>query len=89
MRLNKRLQQTALRAHKIEAILKAGISLTAFLIYRCAATEAQAVGPPSALCPHDAMLFVAQEAHTGSICLPTCGAFVVHFLHGTPIQEET
>jgi len=38
------LQRTALGAHKIVAFLKPGISPTAFLIYRCAAAEAQGVG---------------------------------------------
>jgi len=42
---NTGLQRTALRAHKIAAILKVGISSTAFPIYECAAAEAQAVGP--------------------------------------------
>jgi hypothetical protein len=43
---DERLQRTALCADKIAAILSAGIGPTAFLIYRCAAAEAQAVGPP-------------------------------------------
>jgi hypothetical protein len=38
------LQRTALCAHGIDAILKAGISPTALAIYRRAAAEAQAVG---------------------------------------------
>jgi len=40
---NKGLQRTALCAREIRAFLKAGISPTAFLIYECAAAEAQAV----------------------------------------------
>jgi hypothetical protein len=38
------MQRTALCARKIEAILKSGISPTAFPIYECAAADAQAVG---------------------------------------------
>jgi hypothetical protein len=45
MRPNKGMQRTALCAHKIAAILKAGFSPTAFPIYRCAAADAQAVSP--------------------------------------------
>jgi len=40
------MQRTALRARKIVAFLKAGISPTAFPIYQCAAADAQTVGPP-------------------------------------------
>ena len=47
LRPNKGLQRTALCAHKIAAILKAGIRPTAFPIYECAAAEAQTVGPLS------------------------------------------
>jgi hypothetical protein len=43
MRPNTGMQRTALCAHKIAAILKAGISPTALPIYQCAAAEAQAV----------------------------------------------
>jgi hypothetical protein len=41
---NTGMQRTALRARKIVAFLKAGIDPTAFLIYRCAAADAQPVG---------------------------------------------
>jgi hypothetical protein len=41
------LQLTALCAREIVAFLKAGISLLVVPIYRCAAAEAQDVGPQS------------------------------------------
>ncbi len=39
------MQRTALRARKIIAFLKVGISPTVLPIYGCAAADAQAVGP--------------------------------------------
>jgi hypothetical protein len=39
------MQRTALRARKIGAFLKAGISPTVVTIYQCAAADAQAVSP--------------------------------------------
>jgi hypothetical protein len=38
------MQRTALRARKIGAFLKVGISATAVPIYECAAADAQTVG---------------------------------------------
>src|SRR5262245_18223283 len=40
------VRRTALGAHKIGTILRAGIGLLVFPIYGCAAPEAQAVCPP-------------------------------------------
>jgi len=38
------MQRTALGAREIAPFLKAGISLNAFPVYRCAAADAQPVG---------------------------------------------
>jgi hypothetical protein len=43
---NTGMQRTALRAHKIGAFLKVGVSPSAVPIYQCAAADAQTVGPP-------------------------------------------
>jgi hypothetical protein len=48
-RPNTGMQRTALCARKIAAFLKSGIGSRPVPIYRCAAADAQPVGPPSTL----------------------------------------
>jgi hypothetical protein len=66
------MQRTALCARKIVAFLNAGISPTVIPIYRCAAADAQPVGPQSIIllpdCQQTWFKFYALTATHQHVC---------------------